>query len=319
MPRDREEGSATPRGFDEPTRRRDRAHPLDVPRDRYGWSAQAEGTPVSLGWTAQPNGEPERERWSDRAEDERLGWAVTDARSSRWGSPDESSSRWSRPEAAPERTRRHGWDRPMGHRPEPHEHEMDRRRRETAAAPSARERPVAGGPPSYDREPQPTPTPRQLDVWSAYDDVQRSRLGPEERTEPDAPVARRGPVRPDLSGAAMTSDHDDEVQAVRRSETRATPRADEDGDMPGLGSRGPSRSLNVARRPERPSAPEPRDRTAALVRGRPPARPAAPAPSRQSDAPSLRSARRPARLRDESPTSEYQAVTGRGEFDPERS
>jgi hypothetical protein len=133
-------------------------------------------------------------------------------------------------------------------------------------------------------------------VWSAYEHIQRAKLGPAEQTEPDAPVARRGPGRAGTGPAAG--------DPARRTEPRIPPRlADESDDD----DTGPARSLGAARRPERPRAPETRDRGGAMLRGRAPARPTPSAPARQPDAPSLRHARRPSRVRDDS-TSEYVAV-----------
>jgi hypothetical protein len=200
------------------------------------------------------------------------------------------------------------WDDPPELRRDPHEHDFDRRRRETAASPTASELDLDHPPLAYgrDRPFDPEP-PLQLDVWSAYEQIQRTRLGPDEQTEPDAPVARRGPGRADLSGAASAS-HDEHP-------ARGTEPEDEPAAVEGQVA---SRSLGTARRPERPRPPEQRERGTAMLRGRAPARPAPPAPARQPDAPSLRRARRPSRLRDESPTSEYLAVEGSSD-DPERS
>ena len=401
----REEGQVLAR-MDEPTRRRERA--VDPPRDRYGWSAQTEGTPVRMGWSVQAEGEPERLSWTS-AEDEqdRLRWPMPEPRPSRWSSTstDESLGRPSQPrtdladrrpkpraeddepirpprkafgaegdepvrpprkafgaagdepsrppaklpgaegarpawvpkppleaqdarpsrpldrmpaeegirQARPPKT---GWDDPPDLHRDPHENDFDRRRRETAALPSASEVDFDKPPVAYgrDRPFDPEP-PLQLDVWSAYEHLQRSRLGPDEQTEPDAPVARRGPGRADLSGAAVASDYD----SGRRPDARAPSRAEgsDEGATPEAKAV-PPRSLGVARRPERPAPPEPRERGGAMLRGRAPARPNSPTPARQPDAPSLRRARRPSRVRDES-TSEYLAVDGPLSNDPERS
>jgi hypothetical protein len=401
VPAPPEDGSVVSRHGDEPTRRRERARPADPPRDRYGWSAQAEGTPVRLGWSAQAEGEPERLRWStaDDAPARTTSRPRPDSRASRWSGAEDDAARWSRERAEPDerparrkgpgseipppwspkagtdpggarpswspkadtdpgpsrpswspkadtdpgpprsswspkadtdpgpsrsswspkpsaesgaprspRPSKGGWDEPLELRRDPHEDDFDRRRRETAASPSASDLDL-DNPPIYgrDRPFDPEP-PLQLDVWSAYEHIQRAKLGPDEQTEPDAPVARRGPGRADLGGSVAASEQD----AARRSETRTTARLDEDAPAETTGS---ARSLGVARRPERPRAPEPRDRGVAMLRGRAPARPAPPAPARQPDAPSLRRARRPARVRDES-TSEYVAVEGPTE-DPE--
>lgn len=363
----REDGSVVSHTADEPTRRREQARrPVEPPRDRYGWSAQAEGTPVRMGWSVQAEGEPERLSWTS-ADDERdrLRWPEPrpEPRPGRWSGA-EGSDRWSRPRTEPERRPppkppipedarpwppkasprppkapadapdarppaperpqesvrqarppKTGWDDPPELHRDPHENDFDRRRRETAAIPSAHEVDLDNPPLAYgrDRPFDPEP-PLQLDVWSAYEQLQRSRLGPDEQTEPDAPVARRGPGRADLSGAALASEED----SSRRPEApRPAPRVETtDTDTSPEGKAAP-RSLGVARRPERPAPPEPRDRGGAMLRGRAPARPTPPLPARQPDAPSLRRARRPARVRDES-TSEYLAVDGSTK-DPERS
>ncbi|MCX4244164.1 tumor necrosis factor receptor family protein [Paraliomyxa miuraensis] len=329
----------------------ERERPAESPRDRYGWSAQVEGTPARLGWSARAEGGPERQRWSD--DDEHLSWPVPEPRTGRWSS-EGSSGRWQAldHEDLADRTRRTAWDsrdrrsswdardrrsvprdegdeRPR--RPTPwisqgdeqrprrstwdsqdgrsgaYEHTDDvRRRQETAAAPRARGVDLDG-----------LPDPRQLEAWSPYEEAHRTRLGPDDQTEPDAPVARRSPARPEISGAALASGEDEEVMAMRRSETRATRRANESENE--VRAELPARSLSAARRPERPAAPQPPERSAGLLRGRAPARPTAPTPpARQADAPSLRRARRPTRSRDETPTSEYEAFKGRN-FDPERS
>lgn len=300
--------SGEPRASDEPTHRK-QALPRDPPRDRYGWSAQAEGTPVRLGWSVQAEGEPERLSWSTAADDEPVRRPESPA--SRWGSVDEGSGRWSRPRDEPEDRAplRKAWDQPPDRPQEPSEYESDRRRRETAASPSAtplgpEDLPIVHG---RDRLVE-----REPDARSVYDAARRSRLGPDERTEPDAPIPRRSSSRAELSGFARGSG--DLEDPARRSETRATPSAENEQAEP----RSTYRSLGVARRPERPRAPEPRERGGALLRGRAPARPAPPAPARQPDAPSLRRARRPSRTRDELPTSEYLAVDEPGD-DPERS
>jgi hypothetical protein len=368
----REDGSVVPRGGDEPTRRRERAQPVDPPRDRYAWSAQAEGTPVRMGWSVQAEGEPERLSWtSSDDEPDRLRWPMPEPRPNRWGSTTEAPDRAGQPRSdveprpkppevegvrpawppkvpvaevtrsawppkvspdAPDarpvrplerapldadarqaRPPKPSWDDPPGFQRDPHENDFDRRRRETAASPSAialDHPPVAYG---RDRPFDPEP-PLQLDVWSAYEHLQRSRLGPEEQTEPDAPVARRGPVRADLSGAAVASDDD----SGRPHEARTPSRAEVIDESVAPEAKPAPRSLGVARRPERPPPPEPRERGGAMLRGRAPARPNAPVPARQPDAPSLRRARRPSRVRDES-TSEYLAVEGPPSHDPERS
>jgi hypothetical protein len=302
-----EQSTVRPRASDEPVRRRDRALPVDPPRDRYGWSAQAEGTPVRLGWSVQAEGEPERQRWSSPAEED-AGREPEEPRINRWGSMEESSGRWSRPrDVAEERVpKRKAWDLSPDHRRDPHENDFDRRRRETAASPSAENLPLA-----------PAPAP-ELDVWSTYEQAKRSRLRPEEQTEPDAPVARHGRGRADLSGAAVASE--DAEDPVQRPDTRATSRAEpvDEDVLGGTEGRATGRSLNVARRPERPRPPEPRERGAVLLRGRAPVRPAPPAPPRQPDAPSLRRALRPSRVREETQTSEYLAVDTSSD-DPERS
>lgn len=371
LPVAREDGSVVSHATDEPTRRRERARPVEPPRDRYGWSAQAEGTPVRLGWSVQAEGEPERLSWTS-ADDERdrLRWPEPrpEPRPSRW-SGDEGSDRWSRPrtdaterrapppkastppedprpwppatstrppkapagvpdarplrspERPPEegvrqaRPPKTGWSDPPELHRDPHENDFDRRRRETAASPSANEVDLDNPPLAYgrDRPFDPEP-PLQLDVWSAYEQLQRSRLGSEEQTEPDAPVARRGPGRAGPSGAAVASEED----SSRRAEApRVASRVEANDADTGTEGKAAPRSLGVARRPERPAPPEPRDRGGAMLRGRAPARPTPPAPARQPDAPSLRRARRPARVRDES-TSEYLAVDGSSN-DPEQS
>ncbi len=313
------EGSVEPRQSEEPTRRRDRAVPPDPPRDRYGWSAQAEGTPVRLGWSAQAEGTPIRLGWSVQAEGEpeRLSWSASaeepdrwpEPGATRWGSVEEGSGRWSRrqDEGDEERIpRRKAWDHPPDQRRDAHADDFDRRRRETARSPSATPLGPEDLPIVHGRAPDPTPR-------SSYAHSQRSRLGPDEPTEPDAPIVRRGSVRADLSGAALAP----AVAPTRRPESRErSPLADEDAAAE---DRGPSRSLGVARRPERPRPPEPRERTAVLLRGRAPARPTPPpAAARQPDAPSLRRAPRPSRSRDELATAEYLAVDDSGD-DPERS
>jgi len=387
----REEGQVLAR-MDEPTRRRDRALPVDPPRDRYAWSAQAEGTPVRMGWSVQAEGEPERLSWtSSDEEQDRLRWPMPEPRPSRWSSPpDEGPSRASQPRSditerrltskafgaekgdepsrpptktkAPEaevarsawpprlpgtegerpawpkapaetqelrpmrpperssadegvhqaRPPKTGWDDPPGLHRDPHEHDFDRRRRETAALPSAID--PDNPPPMYgrDRPFDPEP-PLQLDVWSAYEHLQHARLRPDEQTEPDAPVARRGPGRADLSGAAVASD-----DPGRPVEARAPSRAEVTDEAAVPEAKALPRSLGVARRPERPAPPEPRERGVAMLRGRAPARPTPPAPARQPDAPSLRRARRPSRVRDDS-TSEYLVADGPLPNDPERS
>lgn len=381
----REDGSVVAHAVEEPTRRRERAQPVEPARDRYGWSAQSEGTPVRMGWSVQAEGEPERLSWTS-ADDERDRLRWPEPRPSRW-SGSEGSGGWSPradanerrppppkaspaedprpwppkatttrppkapapaapelrplrpPERPPEegvrqaRPPKTGWDDPPELHRDPHENDFDRRRRETAASPSASEIDLDNRPPAYgrDRPFDPEP-PLQLDVWSAYEQLQRSRLGPEEHTEPDAPVARRGPGRADLSGAAVASEedsarrpeaprvtpHPEAPRVTPRPETpRVTPRPETTGADASTEGKAAPRSLGVARRPERPAPPEPRDRGGAMLRGRAPARPAPPAPARQPDAPSLRRARRPARVRDES-TSEYLAVDGPSN-DPEQS
>lgn len=297
--RPHEDGAVTPRGGDEPTRRRQLTPASEPTRDRYAWSVQAEGTPVRVNRSLQDDPQADRPRWTEPEDEDRLGWSVPEPRD-RWATADSSSSRWSRRELgdAIERPRRSTWDDPPARRHEPSAEDMVRRRRETAASPSARPGPADD---AMRLGPGREAEPRQLDVWSAYEEVQRSRPAPEDRTEPDAPVVRRGSARADLISGAATTD-EDEVEP-------SNPPA-----------RVVSRTLSAVRRPERPAAPEPRERTpAALLRGRAPARPTPTPPPRQSDAPSLRRARRPTRGRDESPTSEYEAVDGRADYDPERS
>jgi hypothetical protein len=142
---------------------------------------------------------------------------------------------------------------------------------------------------------------RELDEWLPYEDARRSSLGPDEQTEPDAPVVRRGAARAEISGAARASTGlSGSVDRVDDRRTTAPRPA-------------PKNSLGRARRPERPRPPEPRER-GALLRGRAPARPTG--PGRQSDAPSLRQARRPARSREET-TSKFRAASLlEGESDP---
>lgn len=356
LPVVREEGSVVSHPTDEPTRRRERARPVDPPRDRYGWSAQAEGTPVRMGWSVQAEGEPERLSWTS-ADDERdrLRWPDSDRRSRprtdpaerrppppKASTPPEDPRPWPpvaatrppkaaadvpdvRPLRSPERPPEEGvrqarppktgWSDPPELHRDPHENDFDRRRRETAASPSANEIDFDSPPLAYgrDRPFDPEP-PLQLDVWSAYEQLQHSRLGSDDQTEPDAPVARRGPGRAGPSGAAVASKED----SSRRPEApRAAPRVEANDAGTGTEAKAAPRSLGVARRPERPAPPEPRDRGGAMLRGRAPARPTPPAPARQPDAPSLRRARRPARVRDES-TSEYLAVDGSSN-DPEQS
>lgn len=180
-----------------------------------------------------------------------------------------------------------------------------KRRRETAASPAAFPSPTELPRTDTDVETPPRiparaedPFERELDAWSPYQDTKR-RLGPEERTEPDAPV-RRNSVRAEISGVARASGRSSgpvELGEERRSSSRPVKVA-----------------LGAGRRPERPRPPEPRER-GGLLRGRPPARPAPPPTPRQTDAPSLRRARRPARAPEEA-TSKYRAALGTEESDP---
>ncbi len=203
-------------------------------------------------------------------------------RRNRW-TAEQRSSRWlpESPLSEPERRRLES------------DTSLRRRRRETAASPSAR--PVAIEPSRTVTDVEPPVPPardsdllaQELDAWSPYEDARRSRLGPDDQTEPDAPV-RRGQARAEISGAARASSGPIEE---RRSSSRPV-----------------KVSLGAGRRPERPRPPEPRER-GGLSRGRAPARPT-PA-GRQSDAPSLRRAKRPSRARDDT-TSKYRAAMGGG-------
>ncbi|MCH9682826.1 MAG: hypothetical protein K0V04_15425, partial [Deltaproteobacteria bacterium] len=184
-----------------------------------------------------------------------------------------------------------------------------RRRRETAATPhadqdDANERFAAPEDDLVEPELDPLLADRGLEPWPLPDEPPRSSLGPDEQTEPDAPVSRRGSARHGLSGAAVPLSGSPPPE---RSEEIAVawveplhPREGTDG--------GRESSLGRARRPERPRSPESRDRGTGLLRGRAPTRPQTPAP--QPDAPSLRRARRPGRgvQRDETPTAPFPAA-----------
>ncbi|MCA9708206.1 MAG: hypothetical protein KDK70_20305, partial [Myxococcales bacterium] len=95
-----DDAPAIPRRRDEEERTRPR-EPADLARDRYGWSAQTEGTPESPGWTASALG-PQRDRPSwERSAD-------PPSRPRRWGG-DAPGSRPSWDDdirAAPSRRRR---------------------------------------------------------------------------------------------------------------------------------------------------------------------------------------------------------------------
>jgi len=250
--------------------------PSDESRqDRYGWTAQAEGNLEPLPWPSFEDDPPRpgREPSAPRSEPN------SRKRETRDNLPSiEPDLPIDRP-----RTRRGELDWPEldsefdGAR-DSHADDFDRRRRETAANPSStaaveEPRPPRTNPPVA----APEPPSLALDAWSPYDALDRARLGPDEQTEPDAPIARRGRDRAEISGAAR-----------------------EPEPIPEPEGKGPAR----ARRPTRPPADSP-TRTG-LLRGRAPARPTAP-PARQPDAPSIRHARRPARgsNRDETPTAPY--------------
>ena len=180
------------------------------------------------------------------------------------------------------------------------------RRRETAASPRAPESDPDELLEGLELDPRAS-SPRGLDAWSPYEHPRRAELGPDEQTEPDAPVARRGQARAEISGAASASPHVEPEQSdpgVSKPPSRESTIWDE---SPGTSSQGEPRSavtsgLGRGRRPERPRPPE--NSRGGLRRGRAPARPQ-PAPARQNDAPSLRRARRPVRTKEDVQTSPY--------------
>ncbi len=227
------------------------------------------------GWSEQADGTPERMGWS------------------------------SAPTDLPERDQ-------LDSRPD----DLDRRRRETAASPEAMSDGHDEGFGSFEDlgpvEADPLLADRGLEPWPLPDPLPRSRLGPEEQTEPDAPVSRRRSSRHGLSGAAAPP-----TGEVVAAPPRGWDDVPDDRVAPWSGPSTPADepearaepSLGRPRRPERPRGPEPRDRGTALLRGRAPARPQ-PTATRQPDAPSLRRARRPARKnpRDETPTAPFPAA-----------
>lgn len=163
-------------------------------------------------------------------------------------------------------------------------------------------------PPMMDLDPDP---PRQLDAWSAYEEVHRSRSGPDPQTEPDAPVSRRKAPLANWSDSVPDAPPFGElVTGPMPIETLEPPEPPEPDDDELSESSRERRSVSIGRRPPRPRATEPRDR--GMLRGRAPARPGTPNP-RQPDAPSLRRALRPTRdmarvqQRDETATKKYPA------------
>ena len=264
---------------------RERETRPSTPRSEAGGLPRPSWSPPDADRNPVPRRETERRWTAAETSDVRAIESDETARRNRWSS-DQRSHRWlpESPLSEPERRRLES------------DTSLRRRRRETAASPSAlpvgteRPRTVTDvEPPSVARDAE--LLAQELDAWSPYDDARRSRLGPDDQTEPDAPV-RRGPARAEISGAARASS---EPIEERRS-----------------GPRPVKVSLGAGRRPERPRPPEPRER-GGLVRGRAPARPA-PA-GRQNDAPSLRRAKRPARAGDDT-TSKYRAAMGGDGEDP---
>ncbi|MEM7155844.1 MAG: hypothetical protein AAF799_23540 [Myxococcota bacterium] len=370
-----EEGSVPPldreaRGVDESGALNER------PRDRYGWSAQAEDTASSVDWP-RPEGTssrraghraiPERRargprsdlgsdsraRSDQRMRDTRDGLSPAEYRGLASEPVGKRSERGLGGERRGYRSER-SYDEPRRPRPErrslatrdeaaPREREPlvdpgrearaeldwpspppssrlddDRaqdlkwRRRETAASPLPPESDPDELLEGLEVDPRPA-SPRGLDAWSPYDQARRAELGPDEQTEPDAPVARRGQARAEISGAASASPQAEPDEADAGT-SNPPPRESTLWDEP-PGASGPAEpratgtsGLGRGRRPERPRPPE-NTRGGGLRRGRAPARPQ-PAPPRQNDAPSLRRARRPVRSKEDVQTSPYPSPEG---------
>ncbi|MEX1362808.1 MAG: hypothetical protein AB1Z98_06760 [Nannocystaceae bacterium] len=263
-------------------------------RDRYGWSAQAEGTPIHLDWPAlgERAGAPP---WpTDRSMAGDAPASDLRTRQTRGDLPRMDP----RPEHSRDERPTFAWPRVNSEPPpESRADDLDWRRRETAANEQAT--PPLESLADLDRlPPEPLVTSEvSLDVLSPYQShAQRNRLGPEDQTEPDAPVTRRAHGRAEISDAA-------EMPSPPEPETSRDP--DEARSAPAERRAG----LGSARRPERPRAPE--TARTGLMRGRAPTRPTVPtaAPAApQPDAPSLRRARRPARRTEDNPTAPYPKV-----------
>ncbi|MCA9708787.1 MAG: hypothetical protein KDK70_23275, partial [Myxococcales bacterium] len=243
--------------------------------------------PAARRWSPEPPPpeppapEPKPAPWSSNAKTAEFKAVTADG--PRRGSSAGRAERWlpDAPLSEPEQRRKES------------EKSLDRRRRETVASPLARPiEELHAEVASSTRGHAVDRLQSDLDGWPLYEEARRSRLGPDEQTEPDAPVTRRGAARAEISGAAVASSSPGE-----RPSSRPHPKS----------------SLGLARRPERPRPPEPRER-GALLRGRAPARPSSPVP-RQNDAPSLRHARRPSRAREET-TSKFRAAHSEGDPEP---
>lgn len=267
----------------------------DDSRDRYGWSAQAEDTP------SPPNAWPPARSRPLRPIDE-LDDPVHDARPLfDWPEPDND----------------------LGEARGAPVDDLERRRRETAASPGAvpdyavpfssgGSGPLSDVPMERHRggwrsDEELGHSGRRSDTWDGRDAWERPAAhelvpepavgelpdrgaGPEDQTEPDAPVSRGGRPGRRLPSEPVPTVHAAEPGSSPHEEATAAPTP---------------QVLRSGRRPQRPAPPEATH--PGMRRGRAPQRPTPP-DARQADAPSMRRARRPARGdREEEPTAPHPA------------